>query len=140
MTNTLLHLMYRDACNYKAWSSVVFEGPPTPELVARLMASLDEGEYIVAEQVGLVTPARENATFAGRYPDGEDDHGYTEIHESDIEATNESASAGPFAGFVERCEAAAADGWDTDLAIEAAGGWTDPDLAAALRNGTGAPA
>jgi hypothetical protein len=132
--NTRVDLLYRDGCNY-AYSRVVFAGEPTPELVTRFLATRDNGDWIVTEQVGLTHPALESDTFNnGRFPDEEDDHGYTEVEERDIEATDDAATdERTFAEFVEACERAQRDGWDPDIAIAAAGGWSDPELCAQLR-------
>lgn len=135
-TNTQLTLLYRDACNYKTTGEVVFKGTPTPKLVARLMATLSEGEYLVPEQVGLTHPATQDPMFASRFPDEQDDHGFVEVATHDVVATHAPADdERTFAAFVDACEKAAAQGWDPMLAINAAGDWTDPELAARLRNG-----
>ena len=135
MTATRIDLLYRDAANYKTASGVVFRGEPTPDLVARLTAALD-GDSIVCEQVGLIHPARTDNLFAGRFPDEEDDHGWVELDPERIRAvTSAPTDDRTFAEFVAACEQAAADGWDPDISIDEAGGWTDPVVAARLRNG-----
>lgn len=129
--NTIISFMYRDACNYKTYDTVAFDGPVTDEQVARFYAACEEDDWFVAEQVGLINPAREDGTFSSRFPDEEDDHGYVEL--VDVSPTRQRATGGPISEFLTRFEAAAADGWNPAVAIEAAGGWTDPDLAAQLR-------
>lgn len=138
--STTVHLLYRDACNYKTVSSVVFAGDPTPELVDRFLAAREESSFdsncIVPEQVGLQHPAHDNPIFSLRFPDEEDDHGYVEIERDDIEETiSKPTDDRTFEQFVIECEQANADGWDPDLAIAAAGGWQDEEKCARLRGG-----
>lgn len=134
--STTVHLLYRDACNYKTSESVVFNGDATPELVERLFAALDDGENIVPEQVGLEHPALKNDIFAGRWPDEEDDHGYSEILRDDVEPGGQVTDDRTFEQFVEACEQAAAAGWDPMVSINANGGWQDPEHCARLRGGS----
>lgn len=140
--STLVPLMYRDACNYKTYTDVIFQGSPTPELLERLraVATADGADdcCIVAEQVGLENPARSDDTFGRRFPDEEDDHGYVEVLIDDVKAVTRLASDGrTFEQFVEECERVAAEGWDPMACITASGGWTDPELAARLRGAPG---
>lgn len=134
---TTVHLLYRDACNYKTISRVVFHGEATPKLQARFFAALEDGECLVPEQVGLEHPALSNDIFSARWPDEEDDHGYIEIVGDDvIEPGGVATDERTFEQFVEACEAAAADGWDPMISINANGGWQDPEHCAALRGGS----
>ena len=133
MSNTQVAYLYRDACNFKAYGGAVFTGPPDPALVARLLAARDDDQFLVPEQVGLEHPGN---SMGERFPDEEDDHGFVELEADDItEVTTAPTDGRTFAEFVDACEAAAETGWDPDLAISAAGGWTDPDIAARLRGG-----
>lgn len=52
---TVFEYLYRDAANYKAWGSIVLQGQVTPEQCQRLKATLEAGEFFIAEQVGLPT-------------------------------------------------------------------------------------
>lgn len=131
---TTVHLLYRDACNYKTSSTVVFEGDATPELIERFLEARD-ADFIVPEQVGLTHPALNNDIFVGRFPDKEDDHGFVEVERDDIEPGGRVTDPRTFEQFVEECELAAAEGWDPDVAIAAAGWWKDPDHCARLRGG-----
>ena len=137
MSNTLLEMQYRDGCNFKARSDVIFSGEPTPELLTRYLATLDGfgDEALVPEQVGLENPARHDDIFSSRFPDEEDDHGWVEAF--DVEPTDRAPTDDrTFEAFVAECEAIAAGaGWDPMVGINAAGGWTDPETAARLRGG-----
>lgn len=134
MSNTRVTLLYRDACNYKTANAIVFTGEPTPELVERFRIALDEQQFLVPGQVALEHPALSNDTFNnGRFPDEEDDHGWVEVGEDDVELTpDDPTDPRTFEEFVVACESVA-DGWDPMVTINACGGWTDPDLAAQLR-------
>lgn len=50
-THTLLRLLYRDASNYKQTAEVVLTGAPDSHSARRLRAALDQGTYLVAEQL-----------------------------------------------------------------------------------------
>ncbi len=45
--------LYRDASNYKAWGEILLSGTPSQNDIEALLASLESGEYFVAEQVGI---------------------------------------------------------------------------------------
>jgi hypothetical protein len=47
--------MYRDASNYKSWGEILLSGTPSQNNIELLLASLESGEYFVAEQVGIPT-------------------------------------------------------------------------------------
>lgn len=54
--STLLTYMYRDAHNYKRHGEVVVSNPDglcVSQARKRIQASLDEGQYFIAEQLGL---------------------------------------------------------------------------------------
>lgn len=51
--NTKMEYMYRDANNYKKYKTVVLEGVLTPEQIQDLLNCRDEGEFFIAQQVGL---------------------------------------------------------------------------------------
>lgn len=133
--NTKVTFLYRDACNYKTASEAIFAGEPTDELRQRFFAALNDGEYLVPVQVGVDHPASGSYMDNGRFPDEEDDHGWVEVGERDVEPTEheEPTDERTFERFVVACEAANEKGWDPMTTINAAGGWSDPDLAAQLR-------
>ncbi len=51
--NTRVNYLYRDAANYKQWHSVVLAGELTDAQRALITGALDDGDYFIAEQVGL---------------------------------------------------------------------------------------
>lgn len=51
--NTKIEYMYRDADNYKKYKTVILEGVLTPEEIRDLLNCLDDGEFFIAQQVGL---------------------------------------------------------------------------------------
>jgi hypothetical protein len=78
MMNTKLNLLYRDASNYKDSKEVVLAGEITAEQIAVLGSKLDEGEYFIAEQVGLPTPSFEYRGKDG-WPNEDLDHVFTTL-------------------------------------------------------------
>lgn len=76
--NTKLCLLYRDASNYKTSKEVVLAGEITAEQIAVIGAKLDEGEYLIAEQVGLPTPSWEFRDKDG-WPSDDLDHVFTTL-------------------------------------------------------------
>lgn len=44
---------YRDASNYKVWGEILLSGAPSQDDIVALRAHLEDGEYFVAEQVGI---------------------------------------------------------------------------------------
>lgn len=49
----IFEYIYRDASNYKVGGDVLLTGVPLPDDIDALRASLESGEYFVAEQVGI---------------------------------------------------------------------------------------
>lgn len=76
--NTKLALQYTDAHNYKQSMIVVLGGSITQEQLEMLQSKLNEGEYIIADQVGLPTPAEKNRGYDG-WPNEELDHVFTRL-------------------------------------------------------------
>lgn len=76
--NTILRLMYRDASNYKASQDVVVAGAITEAQIAAIAAKLQDGEFFIANQVGLPTPSFQ---FCGKdgWPSDELDHVFTTL-------------------------------------------------------------
>lgn len=77
--NTRLDLEYRDASNYKANICVVLEGEITPDMISQIGDHLDDGDCIIADQVGLPTPSEQ--LFREFDGPSEDDHVYTAIEQ-----------------------------------------------------------
>lgn len=76
--NTKLALMYRDASNYKAHRDVVVEGEITEAQIAAIASKLQDGEFFIANQVGLPTPSFQ---FCGKdgWPSDDLDHVFTTL-------------------------------------------------------------
>lgn len=53
MPNTILEYRYRDAGNFKADGAVLLDGQADPSLVNAAMATLQDGDFFIAEQVGI---------------------------------------------------------------------------------------
>ena len=104
--NTRVLLRYRDGANCKQDCSVVVTGPPDGNLVARLTATLDSGEFLIPQDCGL-EDLRPQLAFTGYL--NPDDHCWVEVE--GVEATTEDARPMTFAALVDRAEAAAAAGW-----------------------------
>lgn len=80
--NTKMTYLYRDASNYKKCNEVVVLDEFTDDDVNRIVATLQDGEYFIPENVGL-----ECERFAEWT---EDDHPYCELNEDDFELTDEA--------------------------------------------------
>lgn len=76
--NTKLCLLYRDANNFKTYRSEVLVGAITVEQLDTLSAHLEDGVFLIAEQVGLPTPSFSAVGSAG-WPRKRDDHVYTTL-------------------------------------------------------------
>jgi len=74
--NTLIALKYVDADNYKEFDDVVFEGEMSQETFDLLKSSLDDGQFIIADQIGLPSP--NEAMFESQDP-GDGDHVWTTV-------------------------------------------------------------
>jgi hypothetical protein len=94
-SNTKINLLYRDASNYKTALDVVVKGAITRQQIKQIKSNLDDGQFIIAHQVGLPTPS---FNFAGKdgWPNDDLDHVWTtledfeddpepeELHTSDV--------------------------------------------------------
>jgi hypothetical protein len=78
-TYCVFDYMYRDAANYKVWRSLLLSGFPSQEDIAALRASMESGEYFVAEQVGI--PPLYDELWALSDGPTEDDHALHEFVE-----------------------------------------------------------
>ena len=79
MKNTLITLKYVDENNYKESINYVLKGEITDEQLNEIAEHLEDGECIIAEEIGLPTPALQ---FAEKYDfPTEDDHVFTTIQE-----------------------------------------------------------
>ncbi len=117
MSNTKVSYLYRDASNYKRRIPIVLNGEITKEQISTVIASLEDGEYFIPEQIML--PMRRPMDTIN-----EDDHCYCELHEDDFSVTDEDVSTVsdydelPVNGiavedFVERFAAVGRTGWDS---------------------------
>ena len=61
--NTKIKYMYRDADNYKDFTTVVVSGKITKEQIERIMAKLEDGENFIPEQLGLPANRLNNLAF-----------------------------------------------------------------------------
>lgn len=84
--------LYRDAGNYKAWGALLLRGSLTKAQVAEMRSKFEDGEFFIAEQLGVPTLYQE----LWKYSDGptESDHPWHEF--SAIRPAEEcDLSAGP---------------------------------------------
>ena len=77
--NTLITLKYVDADNYKQSIEFVLAGEITDEQITTISAKLEDGECIIAQQLGLPTPSEKMAELH-TFPT-ESDHVFTTIEE-----------------------------------------------------------
>lgn len=80
MANTRIDFLYRDACNYKRFTTVVIAGTLSDEQIREMMSLLYDGDWFIPEQVGL--PANRFADFT------QDDHPWCEICAEDFSLTD----------------------------------------------------
>jgi len=83
--NTRINYLYRDADNYKMPNSCVVAGKITPEQIAAIIDSLDDGEYFIPHLIGL--PEKKFDTY-----DPQSDHPYFELGSDSFEATRAGAT------------------------------------------------
>ena len=83
--NTKINYLYRDADNYKMHNSCVISGQITPEQVASIIDTLDDGEYFIPHMVGL--PEQKFDTY-----DPQSDHPYFELGSDSFESTKAKAT------------------------------------------------
>lgn len=76
--NTKLVLLYRDGVDEERALVVILEGAIDEGQLALLKAKLEEGEYLIADQVGLPTPA-EQMRGQDEWPNGQIDNVFTRI-------------------------------------------------------------
>jgi hypothetical protein len=103
--NTELRYMYRDASNYKAYASTVFEGEITEEQKATFAERLFNGDSFIPSQVGL-----SEADFGGSYPDDGPWHEFLEWNLTELPAYD-----GPITDFI---ALVAATEWDEAAKIQ----------------------
>lgn len=78
--NTKINYLYRDADNYKMHNSCVISGQITPEQIASIIDTLDDGEHFIPHMVGL--PEQKFDTY-----DPQSDHPYFELGPDSFEPT-----------------------------------------------------
>ena len=74
---SIFDYLYRDAGNYKSWRSVLLEGCATSADIEAVKASLDRGEFFIAEQLGI--PAAYAKPREGKNTPTEEDHVWHEF-------------------------------------------------------------
>lgn len=77
-TNTKISLMYRDADNYKAHKEVIVSGAITAEQIQQIRSGLEDGQFIIADQVGLPTPSFDFMKYDS-WPNDDSDHVWTTL-------------------------------------------------------------
>lgn len=75
---TKLSLLYRDANNYKEYHPEVLAGEISEEQLRLIAAKLDDGVFLIAEQVGLPTPSFIDVGNSG-WPRKNEDHVFTTL-------------------------------------------------------------
>lgn len=112
--NTRFEYMYRDASNYKQTLNLVFEGELTDAEREAFFAHLDDGEYFIAEQVGLPN-LRED--WESHYEDDHIWHEFVEWEPTEAPATSEDVHS-----FVARFIATT---WDEQAAVAKLQEWVE---------------
>ena len=106
--NTRLDYLYRDASNYKKYTSCIIKGQFTEKQKKEILDTLSVGEYFIPEQVGL--PANRFEDFT------EDDHPFCEISDEDIYETLQNPTVNMTAEeLYENFMRVKATGWDITM-------------------------
>lgn len=53
MAYSIFEYLYRDASNYKAWGELLLEGALSDPEIAHLRRHFEDGEFFIAEQIGI---------------------------------------------------------------------------------------
>ena len=111
--STIFEYMYRDADNFKAFGSVLLDGPINEADKATVRSRLESGEFFIAEQVGL-SPLYAQLYQWSNGPTESDHcwHEFVGFRESG-ESTDEFSSTIPAREFVGRF--AAVRDWNEEL-------------------------
>lgn len=72
--------LYRDADNFKAWGTLLLKGSLTTAQVDAMRSIFEEGEYFVAEQIGVPPLCKELWKYSGGCT--KSDHAWHEFHEA----------------------------------------------------------
>lgn len=116
--HTAVHVLYRDASNYKQRATYVFAGPISDTDRDRLTEALDDGLYLIPTEVGLPHLGAEPTGGLGwsLFPT-EDDHVWHELDEIELvdRAPNQDRTIAEFVNDV--CNA----DWDVAAASEELG-------------------
>lgn len=106
--NVMFSYRYRDGSNCKQAGNVIFRNPEMlddEEITERVTASLDEGQWFIADQINVP-----EAFLFPRYEVTENDHCWHEF--SYVEATSsEPTDQRTMTEFLAEVERAAATGW-----------------------------
>lgn len=136
--NTEIKLMYVDADNYKKTDRVVLAGEISADQIERIQECLDDGEFLIAHQLGLPSPVEQMEAL------GEADHVWTtmtafqhgeEPSPEDMLTQDAPTLAMTVDQFVAAIEAVE---WDTHAEMERLGLSTDmPEMPASISSGPG---
>jgi len=72
---TTFEYMYRDAANYKAWDGVILAGILTQKDEKLIRQHFDEGEFFIAEQIGVPSLCMRLWQYSNGQPN-DDDHAW----------------------------------------------------------------
>lgn len=104
MENTRITYLYRDACNYKQYNSVVVTGTFTEQQIETIISCLDGGEYFIPKQIGLPETRFEEIT--------EDDHCWFELNKNGFKVTEVEADVDISADEIVKRFLEAKENWD----------------------------
>ena len=114
--NTLLRYLYRDGANYKGYVELILPGALSIGGASLIRATCEDEERFLPTQVGL--PPAQRRLWDAHQRNG-DDHVWNELLE--LRSTEQPATPGAptVATLLRAFEAAAAQGWDIPVAVEA---------------------
>ncbi len=110
---SIFEYCYRDASNYKAFDNLLLTGAATPGDVQELQDTLIEGEWFIAEQVGIPTLFHRLFAYSGGYPtiDDHEWHEFVRVREATTTEIAELPTSGSVGELLSRFRIAKTSAW-----------------------------
>ena len=100
---SVFEYLYRDAGNWKAWGQLVLEGAPDDMEVSSLCASLESGQFFIAEQLGIPTLFQAfRAQYGGPTRDDHPWHEFAGVRPATLGEIDQSLIWGTMQSLIQR--------------------------------------